>query len=302
MPNPFAQRSYHGTPTRRTLLVGAAASLVACTVDPDRDHRDADAPRAQALKRPIGVAWVFSSGGPRGFVHVGAIKALRELGLAPDLIVGASVGALVGGLHASGLTAAELESLALDLQPAGLARWAVGAQEKLSGSAITDLVRRHAHGSDLSKLAVPMACVATRKRDALTVAFTAGDLGLAVQASAAIEGQFAPVRIHGEQFVDADWYTPLPVRLARSLGAQRVLALDASAHVDRAPPDAQAYRANDLRKKALVDADSQHADLVIKPDFGYWAGMSRAYRERVIQAGYRDTLAQAAALRQLHTT
>jgi NTE family protein len=81
-----------------------------------------------------------------------------------------------------------------------------------------------------------------------------------------------------------------------------VLALDASAHVGRAPPDAQAYRANDLRKKALVDADSQHADLVIKPDFGYWAGMSRAYRERVIQAGYRDTLAQAAALRQLHTT
>ena len=82
------------------------------------------------------------------------------------------------------------------------------------------------------------------------VAFTAGDAGVAVQASSAIEGQFTPVRINGEQFIDADWVAPLPVRLARSLGAQRVLAVDATAHEDRAPSGAEVYRVSDQRKRA----------------------------------------------------
>ena len=145
-----------------------------------------------------------------------------------------------------------------------------------------------------------MACVAARQRDNTAVAFTTGDVGLAVQASSAIEGQFAPVRIRGERYVDADWTTPLPVRLARSLGAQRVLAIDASAHLDRTPPGAERYRLDDLRKKALVDADGALADQLLKPDFGYWVSLSREFRARAIEAGYRATLARAPALRALH--
>jgi NTE family protein len=123
---------------------------------------------------------------------------------------------------------------------------------------------------------------------------------LAVQASAAIEGQFAPVRIHGERYVDPDWTMPLPVRLARALGAQKVIAVDASAHLDKAPPGAQRYRKSDLRKKALVDADGVLADVLLKPDFGYWVNLSREFRERAIEAGYRETLVQAERLRALH--
>jgi NTE family protein len=134
------------------------------------------------------------------------------------------------------------------------------------------------------------------------VAFTAGDVGIAVQASAAIEGQFAPVRIRGETYVDADWHNPLPVRVARALGARHILAVDATVHLDRAPPGAQRYRAGDLRKKALVDADSAAADLVLKPDFGYWVNLSRDFRERAIAAGYRETIARETDLRALHRT
>lgn len=285
---------------RRAWLLAGVAGLAGCTLHPDRDHDGANAPRAQALQRPVRTAWVFSSGGPRGFVHVGVVKALEELGLVPDLIVGASAGALVGSLCAAGMRAADLEALALDLQPLSLTRVAVGASERLSGTAIADLVRQRSPVALLERMPVAMACVAQRRRDGASVAFTAGDVGLAVQASVAVQGQFAPVRIRGEQYLDADWTTPLPVRLARALGAQRVLAVDASAFADRAPPGAESYRQNDLRKQALVDADAVHADLVLKPDIGYWASLSREYRERLIGAGYRDTLAHAAALRALH--
>ena len=287
--------------TRRAALMGPAALLLpACTLDPDRDHDGPDAPRAAPLARTFGVAWVLGSGGPRGFTHVGVLRALDELGLAPDLIVGASVGAMVGVLRASGRRAQEIEALALDLNVLSFARLAFGTSERYSGAPIAEIVSLHAAEQQLDRMPIAMACVAVRKRDRGVVAFTAGRAALAVQASAAIEGQFAPVRIRGETYVDPDWDAPLPVRVARSLGARRVLAVDASAHVDRAPEGAARYRESDARKKALIDADAREADLLLKPDFGYWVSFSRDFRERSIGAGYRDTMAQAQALRELH--
>lgn len=287
--------------TRRALALAlAAAWLPGCTLAPDHDHDGPDAPRALPLTRPVRIAWVLSSGGPRGFVHVGALAALQQLGLAPDLIVGASAGALVGSLFAAGMPATTIEALALDLQPITLARLALGSEARFSGAPLAALVREVSPVARLQDMPIAMACVAARRTDRTAVAFTAGDAGLAVQASSAIEGQFAPVRIRGEQYVDADDVAPLPVRLARRLGAQRVLAIDASADPDNAPPGAARYRAGDLRKRALVQADAVMADLVIKPDFGYWVSLSRDFRERAIRAGRADTLAQADPLRRLH--
>ena len=287
--------------TRRVFgLASAAAALVGCTLDADRDHSGADAPRALPLAAAPRIAWVFSAGGTRGFVHVGVLKALEELQLVPDLVVGASAGALVGSLYAAGLSARAIETLALELSPLALARLAVGRPERFSGAAIADFVREHAPQTRIERLPIALAVVAERQRDGVVVAFTAGDVGVAVQASAAIEGLFAPVRIRGERYVDPDWTAPLPVRSARALGAQHVLGVDASAHPGQTPPGAERYRAADERKHALVARDAREADLVLKPDFGYWAGQSRAYRERVIETGYRATLARADALRALH--
>ena len=90
------------------------------------------------------------------------------------------------------------------------------------------------------------------------------------------------------------------MRLARQLGAQRVLAVDASAHEDRAPAEAARYRELDLRKRALTQPDASSADLLLHPFFGYWVSLSQEFRQRAIEAGYRQAMAQAAALRALH--
>lgn len=285
---------------RAAFLAAPAAGLPGCTLAPDADHDGPEAPRAAGLQRPVKVAWVLSSGGPRGFVHVGVLRALDDFGLVPDLIVGASAGALVGSLRAAGMPARAIESLALDLQPLSLGRLALGSSERFSGTAVAELVRAQSPVAQLERMPIAMACVAMRRRDRSPVAFTAGDVGLAVQASAAIEGQFSPVRIRGDQYLDADWVAPLPVRLARALGATRVLAVDASVHVDRAPPQAERYREGDLKKLALIEADAREADLVLKPDFGYWVNLSREFRERAIAAGLQETRRHERALRALH--
>ncbi len=288
---------------QRRRLLGAAGALVlaaGCTINPDEDHAGPDAPSSGPLQAVPRVAWVFSSGGPRGFVHVGVLKALDELALAPDLIVGASVGAVVGMLRAAGLPAREIEALALELQPARLARLALTGNEPLSGAALRELVRERMTQRLLERLPTPMVCVAQRLADGAVVGFNRGDAGLAVQAAAAIEGQFTPVRIRGQRYADADQRMPLPVRLARALGATRVFAIDASAHEGRAPPGAERYHEGDLRKRALTQPDALLADLLLQPDFGYWVSLSREFRERAIEAGYRATLAEAGRLRTLH--
>jgi NTE family protein len=290
---------------RRWLAVAGLAALgvgsgAALAIDGAPVHEGAGLPAAMPLSAPLRVAWVFSSGGPRGFVHIGVLKALEALGLQADLLVGASVGAWVAVLHGAGLRATEIETLALDLQPWQLFRLSPFTPERLSGGPIARLVPQQAGRQQLQALRVPVACVAQRLPQREVVAFTQGHLGLAVQAATAIEGQLAPVQLNGQHYGDADLNMPLPVRVARVLGAQRVLAVDASAHEERAPPGTGHWHEGDRLKRALSMPDAVAADVLLHPDTGYYTGMSRAYRQACIDIGERETLAQAAALRRLH--
>lgn len=304
--------------TRRGLLRGigsvALGSVViavagsGCTLRPDRDHAGEHAPRAGLPRGEPRIAWVFSSGGPRGFTHVGFLKAAAELGLVPDLIVGASVGAMIGALRASGMPALAIETLAMQLDVFDVVRFAVNGTERYSGAGLADFVReqvrRTAGETLIERLPIAFAAVALRRDAAASeprvVAFNQGDIGVAVQASAAIEGRLTPVRIRGGIYVDADAAMPMPVRIAKQLGAKLTIAIDASAHEDRAPPGAERFHASDLVKRQMTAIDAERADLVLHPDFGYWVNLSKEFRARAIDAGYRDAMASAHRLQRLH--
>jgi NTE family protein len=286
--------------TLAALGMGVGALLSGCSLGPRGDEADLDTPAQKPSPGTYPVAWVLSSGGPRGFVHVGVIKALHELGLKPHLVVGSSVGALVGCLLAAGVSMAQIESLALETSMASLFRLNFSGDLWFNGGGLASLVNDTIGNLRLQQFPTAYAAVAMRADNAELVALNWGNAGLAVQAACAVEGRLAPVAIGSNLYLDADRASPLPVRLARRLGAQRVLAIDASAHEDKAPPTASAYRASDLRKRELTQADALHADLVLHPEFGYYTGVSREYRERSIAAGYQQTLQQAQALLHLH--
>jgi NTE family protein len=282
-------------------LTSSTLALTGCSFAPDYNHDSDDAPRFDStLAKPARMAWVLSSGGPRGFVHVGVLKALEELGCKPDLIVGGSVGALVGALYASGIDAKELERMALELGVMEMGRLAITGEGRFAGTPIAELINKALSQRPIEKLKTQFAAAVVERVTRTPMLFNAGNSGIAVQASAAIEGTFTPVRVRGLQYVDADQVVPLPVRLARALGAVKVLAVDASAHEDRAPDSAQRYRLGDLKKRALTEPDARAADLTLHPDFGYYVSVSREFRERSMRAGYEQTMQQAEKIKALH--
>lgn len=299
--------SYSHQAARRRWLLGLAAgtlgSLTACGGEAPDPYNGADAPRAGPLPTPLaepGVAWVLSSGGPRGLAHVGVLKALVNLGLRPSMVVGSSVGALVGVLYAAGLSMARIETLALEIGLFDVVRPQWAGPGWISAAGVVGWVNGAVRTTLLEQMPMPFVPVTMHLPTRKPIAFTRGHVGAALHAACAIEGQFAPVMIQGQRYADADLAVPLPVRLARRLGAQRVLAIDVSAHEEKAPSGTEDWRAGDLRKRALTVPDAQQADLVLHPDIGYYAGMRRPWREMAIRVAEADTLQHAAALRTLH--
>ena len=261
---------------------------VACA---DGDFSGKRAPRFEPPRPgsvPPSVALVLGSGGHRGFAHIGVLKALTESGIRPDLIIGSSVGAVVGSLYAAGMSPTEIEKLAYSLNLREFFELRTLLRKPATGRAVQDFVNTHVQGRTIEELPIPFAAAATRVRDSSLVLFNRGDVGIAVRASAASPGGFEPVRISGEDYVDGDVASPVPIRAARRMGSRVVIAVDVSAYVEETPSGAPAeWVEKDARRAKQVAAEAPAADVLIHPDIGYYAGYSEAYRRRVITIAYR---------------
>lgn len=295
-----AQHPFERRQILRTAGLLLTAALGGCSLLGEDVYDSTDAPDERPTGLTYPLAWVLSSGGPRGFVHVGVLKALDELGCKPDLVVGSSVGALVGCLYAAGLGIRGLETLALQASVTNFIQPTIAGDQWLSMAGVGRMVNALVNNQPLQRLPTPFIAVAINKESRQPRAFNWGNAGGAVQAACAVEGQIASVKIRGQHYADSDFVTPMPVRIARSMGALRVLAIDASAHEDKAPAGTERFRAGDLRKRALTAPEAQLADLTLHPEFGYYTNISTEYRVRCIRAGYEQTLAQASAVQALH--
>ena len=229
------------------------------------------------------VALVLGSGGPRGFAHIGVLKALEDSGVRPDLIIGSSVGAMVGALYAGGLSARELERRAYDISLLDLFEFRQLTGGLATGTAIQNYVNRCVEGKPIDRLMLPFVAAATRARDGQLALFNAGDTGFAVRASSATPGQFEPVRIGAELYIDGDEASPVPIRVARRLGARVVIAVDVSAYLADTPSGApREWVVKDERRARQIAAEAPEADILLHPNIGYFAGHTEAYRRNMI--------------------
>jgi NTE family protein len=176
-------------------------------------------------KPVIGLA--LGSGSARGWAHIGVIRTLQELGIQPQVVCGTSIGALVGAAYASD-NLARLET------------WVSGLKIKdvvsyfdltlnggmIKGERLMDFFRRHFEDRTIDSLKQTYAAVATDLATGREVWLREGGLFEAVRASIALPGLFTPALHHGRWLVDGGLVNPVPVSLARALGAEVVIAVD----------------------------------------------------------------------------
>jgi NTE family protein len=269
-------------PTRRRLLtLGLALPVLGgCAAF---DYRQADAPQAlpqmPALNPRPRIALVLGSGGPRGYAHIGVLRVLEEAGIVPDLVVGSSVGALIGTFWASGLPAAEIDARSLQGGPLTVFDPSPFADRGwIHGQRLQDYVSTGLEGRRLETLPRRVVVVATQRDTKQPSYFVSGHAGVAVRASAAMPGIVSPVGIQGVEYEDGDESLPVPVTPARQAGARFVIAVDVSARPGSTPADASAaQRERDSRRHARIAPEVAKADFLIHPDLDYRAGPFKSY-------------------------
>ncbi len=181
-------------------------------------------------KPRIGLA--LGSGSARGWAHIGVIRALEQAGIRPDLVCGTSIGALVGAAYAAG----ELERFEQWVLGMGIKDVISFMDVRLSGGVIKgerlmDFFRRNVADQPVEDLPLPFGAVATALDTGTEVWLRSGSMLRAVRASIALPALFTPVLHDGRLLVDGGLANPVPVSLARAMGAEIVIAVDLSADV-----------------------------------------------------------------------
>ena len=257
--------------------------------------------------QPLKVALALGGGAARGFAHIGVIKALEAQGIVPDIVVGTSAGSVVGALYAAGNDGFALHKLALAMDEAAISDWSVPLFAKVTGvikgEAIQNYVNKTIHNVPLERLKIPFGAVATDLHSGLPVLFRRGNTGVAVRASSAVPGVFQPVRIGSRVYVDGGLAAPVPVRFAREMGADFVIAVNISAQ-----PDAQAsagastvdmlLQTFTIMGQSINHYELKEADVVIAPSLGAMKGSDFDSRNLAILAGEQAAMAALPAIRQ----
>lgn len=281
------------------LLGGCAASR------PVAPTESAGAVAPTKLPRPVKIGLVLGGGAARGFAHIGVIKALESQGIVPDIVVGTSAGSLVGALYAAGNNGFALHKLALEMEEAAISDWSVPLFAKssgvLKGEALQNFVNKTVNNTPLEKLKIPFGAVATNLHTGAPVLFRRGNVGMAVRASSAVPGVFQPVKVGEQTYVDGGLVSPVPVRFAREMGADFVIAVNISVQPD-GQPAASALEML-LQTFAIMGQSINHyelkeADIVIRPGLAGMKGGDFAGRNLAILAGEQALMGQITEIRQ----
>jgi NTE family protein len=232
----------------------------------------------------------LGGGGAKGLAHIGILKVLEEHRVPISCIAGTSVGAFVGGAYAGGMPIDEMIRLARKMRWSDLGRLTISKLGLRDGSRMETFIRSHFPATMFEELRIPLAVVAADICTGAKCVIRQGDLGRAIRASCAIPGYFTPViDENNRMLVDGGIVDSLPVSVAKSLGADRVIGVDVYPFCSLSSPPTNFY---DIYHQAITimgytsgNPWRQSADLLIVPNLSHiaWDDLRRA--DEIIAAG-----------------
>ncbi len=278
---------------RLSLAALAAFALLGCGTAPVAPPPVAAAVAPPPLPpRKIKIGLALGGGAARGFAHIGVIKALEAQGIVPDFIAGTSAGSVVGALYAAGNNGFELQRIAMDMDEAAISDWALPFFSKVSGvlkgDALQNYVNKAVKNAPIERLKIPFGAVATDLNTGKPILFQRGNTGQAVRASSSVPSVFQPVKIGTHSYVDGGLVAPVPVKFAKDMGAEFIIAVNISTQTE-----AQAAASSlevlmqtfSIMGQRLNFFELKEADIVIAPALGAMGGSDFAGRNRAILAG-----------------
>jgi NTE family protein len=227
-----------------------------------------------AGKRPK-VALILGGGGARGLAHIGVLKVLRREGVPVDMIVGTSIGSVVGALNAAGVPPEEIEKMAAevgwekltDFSTARIVKLLV-SEELLSTQKMEEYLRRRIGTKTFADLQIPLACVAADLRTGERIVLREGSVALAARASATMPGVFKPVPYRHRLLVDGGIVDNVPTDVAKFLGADIILCVNVPVDFAKAAPTnvlATLNQALYIQGQVIIEERRALADVLIEP-------------------------------------
>ncbi len=273
---------------RSVVLSLAVLALAGCAEQKPPESTPQQVP-TQAVPPKVGLA--LGSGGARGFSEIGVLRVLEQEKIPVDLVVGTSVGSLVGALYADTgkVLDAEFQAVAVgeeDIFDYKALAFLSGGLVK--GERLEQFLGTHLKHKSIETMKVPFAAVAVDLMAGRPVAFEKGSVAQAVHASAAIPGVFVPVEFGGRLYVDGGVADPVPVDFARQKGADVVIAVAIPSGAPATRPQNPVEVA--LHAIARMTAElgalkAKDADVVITPDVSGIAFDDFTQKKRLIEAG-----------------
>ena len=292
------------------LLAGMTLMLVALSAC----HTTSPPPAAQPLvaqvppvatpapARPLHIALALGGGAARGFAHIGVIKALEARGIYPDIVVGTSAGALVGALYAGGYDGLELNRLALSMDESALSDWTLSSRGLFKGDGLQSYVNHQVKDRPIEKLDKKFVATATDLHSGQLVVFDRGNTGQAVRASASVPGVFQPTKIGDHEYVDGGLVSPVPVKVARRLGADIVIAVDISSRpigADTSGLFTELLQTFSIMGQTIASYEEKDADILLRPELPNVSGSDFASRNASVLAGEEAVAQQAAHIKDV---
>jgi NTE family protein len=242
-------------------------------------------------------ALVLGGGAARGFAHIGVIQVLEESGIKPSMVLGTSAGSVVAAIYASGKTGAQLQRIADVMDQSALTDWNISILKRgmMRGEALERFIRQQTGYKNIEQLPMPLGVVATDLQTGEGILFQKGDIGTAVHASSAVPSIFEPVKVGGKEYVDGGLVSPVPVRYARQMGADIVLAVDISSAPEGNPSDDMfkiLLQTFNIMSKSINSFELAKADIVVRPSLLGVSSIEFANRQQSIDAG-RAAMKQA---------